>query len=144
MSSGDAEKSFQSDLDAEIAQLSAVISRDPRDFKAYRRRGLLKARYCRYDDALQDFQHALTLAPDDGHTYGLRALVWTNKGDRNRALSDFDAAIRLAPRDATQTLEQAKSLDEAKVGEILKSAFEMFRAAEQIGDAYFFEYRVYR
>lgn len=100
MSSGGADTSLQSDLDIEIAELSAAILRDPENFKAYRRRGLLKARSCRYDEALEDFRYALTLASSDGHTYGLRALVWAKKGDRDRALRDFDEAIRLAPQDA--------------------------------------------
>jgi tetratricopeptide (TPR) repeat protein len=100
MSSGGAKEPVENDLDAEIAELSAAISRNPRDAKAHRRRGLLKARCRRYDEALQDFERTLKLAPDDGHAYGLRALVWAKKGDRDRALRDFDEAIRLAPRDA--------------------------------------------
>ena len=100
MSSGGAKEPVENDLDAEIAELSATISRNPRDAKSYRRRGLLKARCRRYDEALQDFERTLKLAPDDGHAYGLRALVWAKKGDRDRALRDFDEAIRLAPRDA--------------------------------------------
>ncbi len=81
-------------------RLSVAISRNPRDAKAYRRRGLLKARCRRYDAALQDFERALRLTPDDAHAYGLRALIWAKKGDRGRALRDFDQAIQLAPRDA--------------------------------------------
>ena len=99
MSSGGADTQTQRDIDAEIAELSATISRNPRDAKSYRRRGLLKARSRRYDEALQDFERTLKLAPDDGHAYGLRALVWAKKGDRERALRDFDDAIRLAPPD---------------------------------------------
>lgn len=100
MPSGSADAQTQSDFEVEISELSAVISRNPHDAKAHRRRGLLKARCQRYDDALADLERALKLAPDDGHTYGLRALVWEKKGDRDRALRDFDEAIRLAPRDA--------------------------------------------
>jgi tetratricopeptide (TPR) repeat protein len=99
MSSGGADTQTQRDIDAEIAELSATISRNPRDAKSYRRRGLLKARSRRYDEAIQDFERTLKLAPDDGHAYGLRALVWAKKGDRERALRDFDNAIRLAPPD---------------------------------------------
>ncbi|UPK12187.1 tetratricopeptide repeat protein [Bradyrhizobium sp. 155] len=100
MSSGGADTQTESDLDAEIAELSAIISRNPKDAKAHRRRGLLKARSRRYDEALQDLERTLKLAPDDSHAYGLRALVWAKKGDRDRALRDFDEAIRLAPDDA--------------------------------------------
>ncbi|TYO61479.1 tetratricopeptide repeat protein [Bradyrhizobium hipponense] len=92
------QKSIENDLDAQIAELTAAISRNPRDLKAYRQRGLLKARMRRYDDALNDFNRTLALDPNDAHAYGLRALVWARKGDRDRALVDFDEAIRLAPQ----------------------------------------------
>lgn len=98
MSDGTSEAA-EIDLDAEIAELSA-ISRDPRDAKAHRRRGPLKARSRQYDAALRDFERTLRLTPDDVHAYGLRALVWAKKGDRDRAFRDFDQAIKLAPLNA--------------------------------------------
>jgi tetratricopeptide (TPR) repeat protein len=100
MSSDGLNLPVESDLDAQIAECSDAISRNPRDVKAHRRRGLLKARMSRYDEALQDLDRTLKLAPNEAHTYGLRALVWAKKGDRTRALRDFDDAIRLAPQDA--------------------------------------------
>jgi tetratricopeptide (TPR) repeat protein len=98
--SGGVKEPVENDLDAQIAELTAVISRNPRDAKAHRQRGLLRARIRRYDEALQDFDRTLKLAPNDGHAYGLRALVWARKGYRDRALLDFDEAIRLAPQNA--------------------------------------------
>lgn len=100
MSSDVTDTQIQSDLGAAIAELSDTIARNPRDAKAYRRRGLLKARSRQYDEALQDLERTLKLAPDDSHAYGLRALVWEKKGNRDQAIRDFDEAIRLAPRDA--------------------------------------------
>lgn len=66
-----------------------------------------------------------------------------------RDYSDFDATNDLDAiafyqrfeRAYHQALEQAESSDERSAGENLAFAFEMFRAAEQIGDAYFFEHR---
>lgn len=100
MSSEGANAAVESDLDVQIAELTAAISRNPDDAKAHRQRGLLRARMRRYDDALQDFDRTLRLASNDAHAYGLRALVWAKKGDRDRALIDFDEAIRLAPHNA--------------------------------------------
>jgi tetratricopeptide (TPR) repeat protein len=100
MSSNGVNVPVESDLDAQIAECTNAISRNPRDAKAHRQRGLLKARMRRYDEALQDFDCTLKLAPNDAHAYGLRALVWAKKGYRARALSDFDEAIRLAPQNA--------------------------------------------
>jgi tetratricopeptide (TPR) repeat protein len=99
MSSGVTEP-VESELDAQIADCSRAISRDPMDAKAYRQRGLLKARMRRYDDALHDLDHTLRLSPNDANAFGLRALVWAKKGDRSRAIADFDEAIRLAPQNA--------------------------------------------
>jgi tetratricopeptide (TPR) repeat protein len=100
MPSGGVNELIENDLDVQVVEYTAAISRNPRDAKAHRQRGLLKARLHRYDEALQDFEHTLTLAPSDAHAYGLRALVWAKKGDRARAISDFDEAIRLAPQNA--------------------------------------------
>jgi tetratricopeptide (TPR) repeat protein len=99
MSSGVREQ-VESELDAQVAECSDAISRNPKDAKAYRQRGLLKARMRRYDDALHDLDHTLRLSPNDANAFGLRALVWAKKGDRSRAIADFDEAIRLAPQNA--------------------------------------------
>jgi len=96
MSSGVTEP-VESELDAQIAECSRAISRNPKDAKAYRQRGLLKARMHRYDDAIQDFDDALRLSPNDANSFGLRALTWAKIGNRPRAIADFDDAIRLAP-----------------------------------------------
>ncbi|WP_259223157.1 tetratricopeptide repeat protein [Bradyrhizobium japonicum] len=100
MSSDGTSAELEVDLEAQIVECDDAISRNPRDAKAHRQRGLLKARIRRYDEALQDFDRALRLSPKDAHTHGLRALVWAKKGDRERALADFDDAIRLAPENA--------------------------------------------
>jgi tetratricopeptide (TPR) repeat protein len=93
-----ADETVNSDLAAQIAACSEAISKNPRDGKAYRQRGLLKARMHRYDEALHDFERTLKLTPNDAHAYGLRGLIWAKKGDRSRALADFDQAIHLAPQ----------------------------------------------
>jgi tetratricopeptide (TPR) repeat protein len=87
-------------LESQVFECDEAISRDPRDAKAHRQRGLLKARLHQYDEALEDFEQTLRLTPNDAHAYGLRALVWVKKGNRERALRDFDEAIRLAPQNA--------------------------------------------
>ena len=62
-----ADETVNSDLAAQIAECSEAISKNPRDGKAYRQRGLLKARMRRYDEALHDFERTLKLAPNDAH-----------------------------------------------------------------------------
>lgn len=52
MVSGGTKDQVESDLDAEIAELSAAISRNPTDAEAHRRRGLLKTRSRRYTPCL--------------------------------------------------------------------------------------------
>ena len=108
------------DIEAKVFECDEAISRNPRDAKALRQRGLLRARLRRHDEALQDFDRALKLAPGDAHAYGLRALVWARIGDRERALRDFDEAIRLAP----QTAELYRSHRERVLSETPRTPIE--------------------
>lgn len=91
---------IEADLEKKIADCTRAISANPSDAKAYRQRGLLKARGHHYDEALKDLDRAIALAPDDPHAYGLRALTWSKKGDLTRSLKDFDLAINLAPNNS--------------------------------------------
>lgn len=66
-------------------------------------------------------------------------------------LSDFNASsapetlksYRRVARVYREKLIEADTVSDSDLGQILSEAFEYFRAAEQIGDAYFFEHRVF-
>jgi tetratricopeptide (TPR) repeat protein len=64
------------------------------------RRGEFYAATNKRDLAIQDYDAAIKLAPNDSRAPGMRALAYYFKHDYDRALADCDEAIRLKPNDA--------------------------------------------
>jgi tetratricopeptide (TPR) repeat protein len=95
MPAGNEGKPTVVDLDAKIAECSRAIAFNPNDARAYRDRGLFRARKRDFYRAINDFDRAILLDPDDAHSYGLRGLVWETKNDSARAVADFEKAIEL-------------------------------------------------
>lgn len=50
-----------------------------------------------YDKAIQDYDQAIRLLPDDKAEYNNRGNAYSRKGDYDRAIADFNQAIRLDP-----------------------------------------------
>jgi tetratricopeptide (TPR) repeat protein len=48
-----------------------------------------------YDHALQDYDQAIHLNPDNANAYNNRGIIYRIKGDYDRAISDYDEAIWL-------------------------------------------------
>ena len=65
---------------------------------AYFARGIALADLGRHDDALRDFNAAISLDPDDSDFYHQRGLVRTKVGDHNGASEDFEQASQLNAR----------------------------------------------
>jgi len=53
-----------------------------------------------YDRAIQDFDQAIRLKPDNSKIFSIRGLAYERKGDHDRAIQDYDQAIRLKPDDS--------------------------------------------
>lgn len=68
--------------------------------QAYKRSGL-------FDQALDDTNKALALAPGDANAYIDRGNVYKDKHQFDRALEDYDQAIRLDPKNATAFYDRA-------------------------------------
>ena len=56
--------------------------------------------------ALEDYNAAQRLQPDNPRTYAARAAVYLELGDYDSAIDDLDQAIKLRPKDATQYLHR--------------------------------------
>lgn len=65
--------------------------------KVLNNRGLAYSNKAGYDQAIQDFDRALTLSPDTVEALNNRGLAFEQKGDFDRAVEDYDRAIRLQP-----------------------------------------------
>lgn len=70
-------------------------------------RGLSYAAMRAWPRAISDFDHALTLRPNNVEILVLRAAAWRNAGDPAKALADADRALRIAPDHSEALLERA-------------------------------------
>ena len=82
---------------ANIASLSGVIQRNPNDPQAYNMRGSVYGQGGRFQEALADFDRAISLDPNYAQAYANRGLIYrqTNKGDL--AVADYNKALAIDP-----------------------------------------------
>ena len=62
---------------------------------AFSNRGLVFARTGQLDKAIEDFNRAIALSPDDPKAYYNRGLAFDGKGEYDKAIADFSKAISL-------------------------------------------------
>lgn len=75
--------------------------------QAHLARGRAHAEKGAPDQAIVDFDAALTLDPDLTPAYRYRARVWRAKGNLDRALADWDAVLARDPKSANSYAERA-------------------------------------
>ena len=87
--------------DQVIVSCSAVIARgltDKEDLAtAYKNRGNAYDDKGEYDRALEDYEQALAINPQDADVFNSRGTTYTALGRYERAIQDFDQAIKLNP-----------------------------------------------
>jgi tetratricopeptide (TPR) repeat protein len=59
--------------------------------------GIANSQKGHYDQALQDFNKALQLKPNDPALITFRGITYYAKGNNDKAIQDFDAAIKINP-----------------------------------------------
>ena len=67
------------------------------DVQSYIDQGIKHSQAGRYDQALQAFDQALKLKPNDPALITYKGIVYYAKGQNDRALKEFEAAIKLNP-----------------------------------------------
>src|SRR5664280_2946637 len=60
-------------------------------------RGTVYATKGQYDRAIEDFDQAIRLNPQDADVFNNRGIAFKNKGQYDRAIQDYDQAIKLNP-----------------------------------------------
>jgi len=75
--------------DARIVKVAADVA------EVYRARGLLRLEELNLDQAISDFDKAISLKPDQAENYFQRGTARLIDGDLNAAISDFDRCIQL-------------------------------------------------
>ncbi len=81
-----------------IASLTQVIKKNPQDPNALNLRGTAYAQIRQYDNALKDFNSAISINPNYYQAYNNRALLYYKTKKYERAMADYNEAIRLAPK----------------------------------------------
>ena len=79
-----------------IAAHDKAINLNP-DFVAYTQRGIAKSKLGQYKAALNDFDKAIELKPDEAGPFSNRGIVKFELGEHEDAFADFDRAIQLQP-----------------------------------------------
>jgi Flp pilus assembly protein TadD len=82
------------------------------DVKTLVDRGIANLEQGRLDQALNDFNQALKLKPNDASLYDWRGVAYRTKGQNDLALKDFDQAIQLDPRLAKAYRDRAMVYDD--------------------------------
>lgn len=97
-----ASKSFdsQGEYEKAIEKLNEVIRLDPLCATAYSSRGFARLHLGQNQQAIQDYDEAIRLAPEAGDLYYSlynRGLVYSDLGQHPRGIQDLSEAIRLYP-----------------------------------------------
>lgn len=80
------------------ALLEEIINKDPDNYKAYFYRGVLNQKNVEFAKALEDYQKAAQLNPDDALTYAYTGRLYiVMSGDLKDAKENFDRALSIAP-----------------------------------------------
>lgn len=92
-----------------ISELTAFIAKQPNSDAAYAIRAYCYAASANINNALTDFEKALSLNPDNALALTVRGFYKTTKNDYDGAIKDYNKALLLDPNDklATSMLEQA-------------------------------------
>ena len=80
---------------ANIASLTDVVQRNPRDPQAYNMRGSVFGQAKRFKEALADFDQAIAIDPNYAQAYANRGLVYRETGKLDLALADYDKALQI-------------------------------------------------
>ncbi len=75
----------------------SLVKLMPQCAEAYRKRGRCLSGLHRYASAMEDFQAALKLAPDDYHTHAEIAGAWVYLEECEKAIDSYKTAISLCP-----------------------------------------------
>ena len=95
-----------SDPDMAIAGCTAIIQQDlengadwstAQTYVVFNIRGIAYGKKREYDQAIQDFDQALRLSPNDTTVFNNRGNAYYAKGDFDQAIKDYSEAIRLRP-----------------------------------------------
>jgi tetratricopeptide (TPR) repeat protein len=80
-----------------LAELAAVIARDPNRARAFRAQGEILRQDGKTQAALDALNRAIRLEPDNANGYEDRGNAFNDAGKYDRAIEDYNEALRLKP-----------------------------------------------
>jgi tetratricopeptide (TPR) repeat protein len=82
---------------ANIASLSETIKNNPSNPQAYNMRGSVLAQAGKTEEALSDFNKAISLDPNYGQAFANRGLIYRKTKRLDQAMADYERALALDP-----------------------------------------------
>ena len=89
------EEAFFASSPANIASLTDVVVRNPNDPQAFNVRGAVFGQAGKNEEALADFNKAISLDPNYAQAYANRALVYRHTRRLDLALADYNKAVAI-------------------------------------------------
>jgi tetratricopeptide (TPR) repeat protein len=83
------------DYDALIRDYTGAIKRNPKDSRAYRKRGVVEFEKEEWDQAIHDFDRAIEIDPKDDHAWYNRGAARAEKEEYAGAVKDIQKAVDL-------------------------------------------------
>jgi tetratricopeptide (TPR) repeat protein len=80
-----------------LAEIDAVIAKDPNRARAFRARGEILRQTGKTEAAFEALNEAIRLEPDNANGYANRGNAFNNAGKYDRAIEDYNEALRLKP-----------------------------------------------
>jgi len=87
------------DYQHQVKNATRAIEKNPKDARAYARRGFAWYYIEKYELAIKDLDKAVELNPNYEYAYVIRGMVYNMIEDYEQAMKDFSKAIELEPRD---------------------------------------------
>ena len=100
----EAQEAAAATSEANLASLTSVVERNPNDPQAYNTRGSVYGQAGRYEQALADFDKAISLDAKYAQAYANRGLVHRQTRKLDLALADYNKALALDPAYAAALL----------------------------------------
>ncbi len=81
--------------DSALMEYAVSIAQNPDVYIPYMNRAKILVRLKRFDDAITDYNKAMTIQTDNGEPYYFRSVCYYQKGNKTQALQDAEKAVAL-------------------------------------------------
>jgi tetratricopeptide (TPR) repeat protein len=123
-----------------IESCNKALSVNPKNYRAWRQLGDLKARNNQYDEAIKNYENALKIKPDDHFSWIRKAYSFRKIHLDEEALVSLEKALEVHPNSTHILLEKAAYLE--RLGRY-NEATNVYIQAGELGSMNFWDWRHY-